>query len=77
VQIGYVRPLHASISILALSASLFLLHNFARIFGTEGHAVLSRLGLDGILQSDMTQYFLYAIFLSEILGTKLMETRKA
>jgi len=53
---------HASFSTLALSGFLFLLNNFARIFGQDGHTMFVKLGLDHVLGSDITPYLLYVIF---------------
>jgi hypothetical protein len=66
---------HASLSTLALSGCLFLLNNFGRLFGQEGYAMFVKLGLGNVLGSDITPYFLYALFAIIPLLTKFGEVR--
>jgi hypothetical protein len=62
VQRFNIQVLHASLSTLILSGCLFSLSNFARLFGDEGHAAVTKIGLGTILKSDVVPYLLYVIF---------------
>jgi len=77
VRSSQAIAVHASFSTLALSGCLFLFNNFERIFGQGGHTMFVRLGLDHVLGSDITPYFLYVLFAIIPFFTKNGEARRS
>lgn len=62
VQIRFSRTRTTAVSTMVLAFCIFMLSNFGRIFGEQGHAALSKIGAAEVVSGDTMFYSLYAVF---------------